>query len=203
MDLIDELKQKKGEPKVVNDLLAKLVGIVDQDEEEANEIIESGGLKEIFPFLKFGIGVIEYRCLIVLLNFGKYDGAGPVIASENGIQQIIECIERNKNDAQIGAPILELGIGMWRNYGRMESIQKAFLKAEFVPYLLEKFEEKMNEPKLVASFASVIAISSSDEDVQEEFGSCQGIKPLVVAMEQYKENPNVLIPVIQALQKCN
>jgi len=37
---------------------------------------------------------------------------------------------------------------MFRNYGRYEDIQKAMITSEFIPYLLERMEEMINQPKI-------------------------------------------------------
>jgi hypothetical protein len=93
------------------------------------------------------------------LNFGKYEESGKVLSKENGITKIMECIERNKEDKQIGSQgklvfftfskVVELGIGMFRNYGRNSFVQKEMVESNFIPYLVTKTFEFVDSPKVL------------------------------------------------------
>jgi hypothetical protein len=96
------------------------------------------------------------------LNLGKYEESGQPLSKDNGVTKIMECIERNKEDKQIGLQgklfflqifaVVELGIGMFRNYGRNTFVQKEMIESNFIPFLITKAFEFIDSPKVLVVF---------------------------------------------------
>jgi hypothetical protein len=48
--------------------------------------------------------------------------------------------------------VVELGIGMFRNYGRNSFVQKEMVESNFIPYLVTKAFEFVDSPKVLVVF---------------------------------------------------